>query len=81
LFNDAVHRHLLPAIDAGAFSGQAAWPPRLRIHRLQGRSEISSMTWSFTGPDGRATFHLTVERQESILVWRRIGNHSIYDQP
>jgi hypothetical protein len=33
---------------------------------------------SFTGPDGRATFHLDRdETGHTVLVWRRIGTHDI----
>ncbi|MGH3491519.1 MAG: hypothetical protein ACRDP8_26815 [Actinopolymorphaceae bacterium] len=43
---------------------------------------MHSLTWSFSSPDGRATFHLeTDENGEPLLVWRRIGNHSIYQDP
>ncbi|MGH3908445.1 MAG: hypothetical protein ACRDTE_30300 [Pseudonocardiaceae bacterium] len=54
---------------------------RLRIHRLTG-SGIYSVTWNFSSPDGRATFHLeSAEGDEPLLVWRRIGDHSIYQRP
>lgn len=40
------------------------------------------MTWSFASPDGRATFHLEADGEAQPLpVWRRIGNHSIYQDP
>ena len=81
LFRDAVHHHFLPAVAAGSFTGQPPWPPRLRIHQLDG-SSIYSLTWSFAGPDGRATFHLEKDDSgEPLLVWRRIGNHAIDDRP
>jgi hypothetical protein len=80
-FREIVHKHFLPAIAAGSFTGKPPWPTRLRIHRLQG-SSVYSLTWSFSSPDGRATFHLeTDENGEPLLVWRRIGNHSIYQDP
>lgn len=38
--------------------------------------------WNFTSPDGRATFHLEkTNESEPTLVWRRIGDHGIYDRP
>lgn len=80
LFLAILRDHFLPAIDAGAFTGSARWPARLRIHRLTSTS-IYSLTWNFSSPDGRATFHLDTEGAEPILVWRRIGDHSIYDRP
>jgi len=39
------------------------------------------MTWSFSGPDGRATFEfVTIDGQPGIR-WRRIGCHDIYRSP
>ncbi len=74
-------RHFLPAVAAGSFSGAPPWPTRLRIHRLA-NTEIYSLTWNFASPDGRATFHLDkTEDGDPVLVWRRAGDHSIYDRP
>ncbi|MGI8647243.1 MAG: hypothetical protein DLM55_09445 [Acidimicrobiales bacterium] len=78
LFAAAVHGHFLPAIEAGSFTGKPPWPTRLRIHRLIG-TDVYSLTWSFSSPDGRATFHLDTDA--TVLVWSRIGNHRIYDRP
>jgi hypothetical protein len=81
LFLDLLHKEFLPAIAVGSFTGNPPWPAKLRIHRLQG-SRAYSLTWSFTGPDGRATFHLeTGSEGQPLLVWRRIGDHSIYQEP
>jgi hypothetical protein len=81
LFQQALREHFLPAIEAGCFSGSPPWPKRLRIHRLT-NTEIFSLTWNFASPDGRATFHLgKIDDAEPILVWRRIGDHSIYNRP
>jgi hypothetical protein len=48
------------------------------------------MTWSFSGPDGRATWQWTtveirkgrktVGRYPAVL-WRRVGGHSIFGDP
>lgn len=81
MFLDLLRTHFLPAIAAGSFTGSPPWPKRLRVHRLS-NSEIYSLTWNFSSPDGRATFHLDkVPDGEPILVWRRIGDHGIYRQP
>jgi hypothetical protein len=48
----------------------------LRIHRIGANY---SMTWSFASPDGRALFRLAEVSGETVVVWLRIGNHSIYD--
>jgi hypothetical protein len=81
MFLDLLRTHFLPAVAAGSFTGSPPWPKRLRVHRLS-NSEIYSLTWNFSSPDGRATFHLDkVPDGEPILVWRRIGDHGIYRQP
>jgi hypothetical protein len=81
MFLQALRQYFLPAIDAASFSGSPPWPRRLRIHRLS-NTEIYPLTWNFASPDGRATFHLDkTEDGESLLIWRRIGNHAIYDRP
>ncbi|MFD7157271.1 hypothetical protein ACFV9C_21920 [Kribbella sp. NPDC059898] len=80
MFLKILGEHFLPAIAAGSFTGAPPWPKRLRVHQLAGG--IYSITWSFTGPDGRATFHLDrTDDGETILVWRRIGTHDVYDRP
>lgn len=80
-FSIAVRDHFLPAIEAGSFTGNPPWPTRLRIHRLHGTG-VYALTWSFSSPDGRATFHLgTDDAGEPVLVWRRIGTHRSYDRP
>lgn len=81
LFQQALREYFLPAIDNGAFSGSPTWPRRLRIHKLN-NTENYSLTWNFVSPDGRATFHLDKnEASDPVLVWRRIGDHSIYRAP
>ena len=73
--------YFLPAIALGSFAGSPPWPPRLRVHRVS-NSEIYSLTWNFSSPDGRATFHLEkTAAGEPMLVWRRIGDHAIYRRP
>lgn len=39
------------------------------------------MTWSFSGPDGRATFEFITLDGEPHVRWRRIGTHAIYTSP
>lgn len=80
MFVEAIRTQFLPAIAAGSFSGSPEWPRKLRIHRLAD-SAIYSLTWNFASPDGRATFHLDRgDGDEPVLVWRRIGDHGIYDR-
>jgi hypothetical protein len=56
------------------------WPKSLRVERLQG-TPVMAMTWSFSGPDGRATFNLETVDGELWVTWRRVGRHAIYRQP
>ena len=37
------------------------------------------MTWSFASPDGRALFRLVEVNGETVVVWVRVGNYSVYD--
>jgi hypothetical protein len=81
MFRDTVYKHFLPAIEQGAHTGHTPWPPRLRIHKLTD-THVYSLTWNFASPDGRATFEFgTTDDGEPFLMWRRIGDHSIYDRP
>jgi hypothetical protein len=81
LFRNVLREHFLPAVDAGAFTGEPPRPVRLRVHRLA-KTAVYSITWSFASPDGRATFHLeTAQEGTPLLVWRRIADHDNYDRP
>ena len=76
LFTDAVRRHLVPALAAGAHRGDAPWPRRLRVHKI---GEAYSLTWNFSGPDGRALFTIGPDADgEPILTWLAVGYHDIY---
>jgi hypothetical protein len=44
-------------------------------------SGIWEMTWSFSGPDGRATFEYFPAGIETAIFWRRIGTHRIFRNP
>lgn len=47
------------------------------------------MTWSFSGPDGRATWEWTTveideggaKGQQPAMRWRRVGDHTILRSP
>lgn len=76
LFTEAVRGHLMPALATGAHRGATSWPTRLRIHRI---SEGCSLTWSFSGPDGRALFAIGPDSDgEPVLIWLAIGYHDTY---
>ncbi len=58
-----------------------SWPARIRFEHLTGTKGILAVTWSFAGPDGRATFEFETLDGETYLVWRRVGLHAIYKNP
>jgi hypothetical protein len=39
------------------------------------------VTWSFSGPDGRATFEFIGVEGELAIRWRRIGGHDVLRSP
>jgi len=76
LFTAAVREHLLPALATGSHRGETAWPLRLRVHKI---GEVYSLTWSYSGPDGRALFTIGPDADgEPIPSWLAVGYHDIY---
>ena len=76
LFIDATRAHLIPALAAGAHRGETPWPKRLRVYKI---GQVYSLTWSFSGPDGRALFAIGPGSDgEPLLTWLAIGYHDIY---
>jgi hypothetical protein len=74
MFAEAVRAHLIPVLAAGAHRGTAPSPTRLRIHKI---GEVYSLTWSFSGPDGRALFTIGPDRDgERLLTWLAVGTHN-----
>lgn len=58
-----------------------AWPASLRVKAVQSAPGIWEMTWSFSGPDGRATFEWVQIDGALGVRWRRIGGHAIFRRP
>jgi hypothetical protein len=52
------------------------------VKKVQGAAGVWEMTWSFAGPDGRATWQWdTVEDASGTrmaVLWRRVGGHAIF---
>ncbi len=48
---------------------------------MAGTDGVWEMTWSFSGPDGRATFEWASIEGEVQIRWRRIGGHEIFKKP
>lgn len=81
LFQEAVRAHFIPAAERRAADPAGPWPKRLRVKDVKGAPGIWEMTWSFSGPDGRATWEWAQIDGEPAIRWRRVGNHSIFDKP
>jgi len=77
-FNDACERFMTTR-------DPASWPSSLRVKPVQGARGVWEMTWSFSGPDGRATWEWTAvvdgENSEPAVRWRRVGHHRILQDP
>jgi hypothetical protein len=85
LFRDAVRKFNKACDAAVAPGGRTRWPKSLRVKDVEGAPGIWEMTWSFSGPDGRATWEWTTVDLDGEAVpavrWRRIGSHSIFGNP
>jgi len=72
---------LVAACDRYAANPSVSWPASLRVKDVEGAPGIFEMTWSFAGPDGRATLEWTAIGGVLGLRWRRIGGHRILREP
>lgn len=86
LFRAAV-RGFNRACDEFVASGRdnRSWPRSLRVKTVVNAPGVFEMTWSFSGPDGRATWEWTKieaggERHPAVR-WRRIGGHEVFRTP
>lgn len=64
----------------------SVWVAALRVKALVNAPGIFEMTWSFSGPDGRATWEWTTAtdaagRTWPAVRWRRLGGHRIFREP
>jgi hypothetical protein len=51
------------------------------VKRIAGAPGVWEMTWSFAGPDRRATFEWLVINADLAVRWRRIGRHDVIGRP
>jgi hypothetical protein len=77
LFREAVRR-FNHACDAALVRGmRLRWPQALRVKDVEGAPGIREMTWSFSGPDGRATWEWATGEVEGkavpVVRWRRLA--------
>ena len=77
----AVQEDFHPACERRRVDPAAPWPKKLRIRNVEGAPGIWEMTWSFSGPDGRATFEWVEIDGQPGIRWRRVGGHAIFGDP
>jgi hypothetical protein len=58
-------------------SSSTPFPDRLRVKAIVAAPGLFETTWSFTGPDGRATFEWIDLDGEPAGRWRHVGGHRI----
>lgn len=71
----------ITACDRYALEPSQVWPASLRVKDVESAPGIWEMTWSFSGPDGRATFEWVQVDDQLAVRWRRIGDHGIFKNP
>ena len=81
LFERVARTQFNPACERFRRAPATPWPKGLRVKRVQGVPGIWEMTWSFAGPDGRATFEWIEIDGELAIRWRRIGGHDVLQRP
>jgi hypothetical protein len=81
----ATFKRALPAFvaacDRYAADPSTVWPASLRVRKVESAPGIWEMTWSFSGPDGRATFEWVRVDGQLAVRWRRIGGHAVLRSP
>lgn len=80
LFRNAI-RQMNRAAARHTGLGLPQWPGALRVRPVADAEGIWEMTYSFAGPDGRATFDYAIVDDELAIRWRRIGGHRIFREP
>jgi hypothetical protein len=81
MFRAVVREKFIPAAERKAGDPPSRWPGSLRVKAVEGAPGIWEMTWSFAGPDGRATFEWVEIEGEQAIRWRRVGGHEIFREP
>lgn len=80
-FKKVVRDDFVPAAERYVSEPGIRWPGRLRVKDVEGAPGIWEMTWSFSDPDGRATFEWVEIDGETGVRWRRVGSHAIFNDP
>ena len=78
-------REVLPdfneSCDRIAADPTVRFPASLRVKDVENAPGVLEVTWSFRGPDGRATFEWVTIDDARGVRWRRIGGHAIFKKP
>jgi hypothetical protein len=81
----AEFRAAISDFHAGAVRAAAGedkpWPNSMRVKGVQGAPGIWETTWSMSDPDGGATWEWIEIDGEAAVLWRRLGDHSIFKNP
>lgn len=80
-FRRFVRESFVPAAERRAGDRDAPWPKSLRVKAVRGAAGVWECTWSYAGPDGRATFDWVTIGAEPAIRWRRVGGHRIFHEP
>jgi len=80
LFKKAL-RDFIEACDRYAIDPSTRWPASMRVKDVENAPGVLEMTWSFGGPDGRATFEWIQIDGQLAVRWRRVGGHAIFKKP
>jgi hypothetical protein len=81
LFRKVAKDEFSPACDRYLEAPGQPWPRKLRVQRMTGTERVWEMTWSFSGPGGRATFEWVKVEKDVRVRWRRVGGHAIFKNP
>ena len=81
LFRRVVRDEFHAACERYRDDSATPWPRGLRVRDVEGAQGVWEMTWSFSGPDGRATFEWVTIDGELVLRWRRVGGHAVFRRP
>jgi hypothetical protein len=85
LFRDAVEKFNVACDHWADSNGASGWPAALRVKPVEAAPGVFEMTWSFSGPDGRATWEWTTittrEEKSRAVRWRRVGGHEVFKKP
>ncbi len=81
LFRRVIRERFHQACERYRDDPSSTWPRSLRVRDIEGARGVWEMTWSFAGPDGRATFEWVRIDGELAVRWRRIGGHAVFGDP